>query len=163
MFAHPPRRIRLNRLQSFGECNGRRQRDQEVSVILRSAGHEQGNSFAFGDHAHKSPELLLQFRCDQISALAGTVYATNQILRIRMTHDAVPPGLLRLGGFYPVSQLPCWAKFFAVPSGLTWLRSDFYCLRTQHWRAGLNSSPSLRDSIRNPQVGSIGGNEFRWV
>ena len=94
-------------------------------MIFHSAGNEQGNALALGYHALKGPELLLQFRRDQIPALAGAVHAMNQILRIRMTHAGVPPGLKLL-------------------------RRVVFVSGTQHLRAGLNSSLSLRDWRKDP-------------
>lgn len=85
-FVQPSRGISFELLHSFGQRNGRRQRDEQMQMIGSAASGQQRNVFLARDSADVLPEPLRIG--DEIGAVFGAEDAMHEVAGVGMRHVA---------------------------------------------------------------------------
>src|SRR5271155_3542280 len=98
-FSCPPRGIRFHGVDGFGEREGRRDLDEEMNVIVRSADGVDENSLFFADTGRVGPEARLKILRDELGAVFGAEDGVDCVLSVRVRHV---PHLRRLAIVYLV-------------------------------------------------------------
>ena len=92
LLSHPFRRVCLEKLNRFGQCDLWRQVKKKMHVIFRGANYHKNRLKGFAYAGEVRPKLRLHLGGDQIAALFGAKNQMDVIPGVRVGHLCRPSG-----------------------------------------------------------------------